>query len=155
MGEIEAMSMAVKILEKVTNVRNPDTHEQPAKVYLQEKVSLLQISDPKAKAMNLLKEVAVKTHSKALQKLATEIGSFAGPFDKIKAMIQKMVFRLMAEQKDEDDHKNWCDLELEKTNESKDDKDNKMELLNTKIDTAKADIAELTQSITDNEEEIS
>merc|ERR1740138_848919 len=29
-GEIEAMSMAVKILSKVTNVRNPDTHEVPA-----------------------------------------------------------------------------------------------------------------------------
>merc|ERR1719353_2669086 len=154
-GEIEAMSMAVKILAKVTNVRNPDTHEQPKKVYLQKEASLLQITDPKEKAVALLKEAAGKTHSKALQKLATEIGAFAGPFDKIKAMIQKMVFRLMAEQKDEDDHKNWCDLELEKTNESKDDKDNRMEMLNTKIDTAKADIAELTQSITDNEEEIS
>merc|ERR1719311_346450 len=32
-GEIEAMQMAVKILSKVTNVRNPDTHEVPAKVY--------------------------------------------------------------------------------------------------------------------------
>merc|ERR1719502_323707 len=155
MGEIEAMSMAVKILEKVTNVRNPDTHEQPAKVYLQEKVSLLQISDPKAKAMNLLKEVAVKTHSKALQKLATEIGAFAGPFDKIKAMIQKMVFRLMAEQKDEDDHKNWCDLELEKSNTSKDDKDNKMELLNAKIATAEAEVADLTKEIADDDQSAS
>jgi len=155
MGEIEAMSMAVKILEKVTNVRNPDTHEQPAKVYLQEKVSLLQISDPKAKAMNLLKEVAVKTHSKALQKLATEIGAFAGPFDKIKAMIQKMVFRLMAEQKDEDDHKNWCDMELEKSNESKDDKDNRMELLDAKIATANADVAKLTKEIADDDQSAS
>merc|ERR1719456_2224846 len=155
MGEIEAMSMAVKILEKVTNVRNPDTHEQPAKVYLQEKVSLLQISDPKAKAMNLLKEVAVKTHSKALQKLATEIGAFAGPFDKIKAMIQKMIFRLMAEQKDEDDHKNWCDLELEKSNESKDDKDNRMELLNAKIASANAEVADLTNEIADDDESVS
>merc|ERR1719482_487568 len=155
MGEIEAMSMAVKILEKVTNVRNPDTHEQPAKVYLQEKVSLLQISDPKAKAMNLLKEVAVKTHSKALQKLATEIGAFAGPFDKIKAMIQKMVFRLMADQKDEDDHKNWCDMELEKSNESKDDKDNRMELLDAKIATANADVAKLTKEIADDDQSAS
>merc|ERR1719321_1913597 len=32
-----------------------------------------------------------------------------------------MIFRLMAEQKDEDDHKNWCDLETEKSTESKDD----------------------------------
>merc|ERR1719421_2790267 len=120
--------MAVEILAKVTNVRNPDTHEQPKKVYLH-------------------KEAAGKTHSKALQKLATEIGAFAGPFDKIKAMIQKMVFRLMAEQKDEDDHKNWCDMELEKSNTSKDDKDNKMELLNAKIATAEAKIQKLAEDI--------
>merc|ERR1719443_2094441 len=33
-----------------------------------------------------------------------------------------MIFRLMAEQKDEDDHKNWCDLETEKNTESNDEK---------------------------------
>jgi hypothetical protein len=154
MGEIEAMSMAVKILAKVTNVRNPDTHEQPKRVYLQTETSLLQVDDPKAKAMNLLKEVAVRTHSKALSKLATEISTFEGPFDKIKAMIQKMVFRLMAEQKDEDDHKNWCDLELEKSNESKDDKDNKMELLNNKIASANADVADLTKEIADDDQSV-
>merc|ERR1719281_1545159 len=155
MGEIEAMSMAVEILAKVTNVRNPDTHEQPKKVYLQKEVSLLEITDPKEKAVALLKEAAGKTHSKALQKLATEIGAFAGPFDKIKAMIQKMVFRLMAEQKDEDDHKNWCDMELEKSNTSKDDKDNKMELLNAKIATAEADVADLTKGIAADDESAS
>merc|ERR1719230_2268014 len=155
MGEIEAMSMAVKILAKVTNVRNPDTHEVPKKVYLQKDVSFLQINDPKAKAMNLLKEVAVRTHSKALQKLATEISTFEGPFDKIKAMIQKMVFRLMAEQKDEDDHKNWCDMELEKSNTSKDDKDNKTELLNAKIATAEAEVADLTKGIAEDDESAS
>merc|ERR1719181_1777995 len=147
-GEIEAMSMAVKILSKVTNVRNPDTHEVPAHPpYGFAQVSFLQINDPKAKAMNLLKTVATKTHSKALQKLATEIGSFDGPFDKIKGMIQKMIFRLMAEQKDEDDHKNWCEMELEKSTESKDDKDNRMELLNAKLATANARTVELAEEI--------
>merc|ERR1719214_83897 len=100
--------------------------------------------------MNLLKEVAVKTHSKALQKLATEIGSFAGPFDKIKAMIQKMIFRLMAEQKDEDDHKNWCDMELEKSTESKDDKDNRINMLKKKVAEHDAAIKKLIKAITEN-----
>merc|ERR1719238_1614069 len=67
-------------------------------------------------------------------------------------MIQKMVFRLMAEQKDEDDHKNWCDMELEKSNTSKDDKDNKMELLEAKIASANGEMAELTQAIAEDEE---
>jgi hypothetical protein len=70
-------------------------------------------------------------------------------------MIQKMVFRLMAEQKDEDDHKNWCDLELEKTNESKDDKDNRMELLNNKIANANAEVAKLTGEIAEDDQSVS
>merc|ERR1719265_1170098 len=118
-------------------------------------VSFLQLEDPKTKAMNLLKEVATKTHSKALQKLATEIGSFEGPFDKIKAMIQKMIFRLMAEQKDEDDHKNWCDGELEKSNEAKDDKSEKVDMFTKKIAELDAAIKKLIKQITENNDKSS
>merc|ERR550537_987275 len=73
--------------------------------------------------MNLLKEAAKKSHSKALEKLAAQIGTFAGPF--------------------------------EKTNESKDDKDNKMELLNAKIATANADVADLTKEISEDDKSVS
>jgi hypothetical protein len=79
--------------------------------------------------------------------LATEIGSFEGPFDQIKNMIQKMRFRLMAEQKDGDDHKTWCDSEPEQNNESKDNEDNCMELRNTKHNSANAEAAALTEDI--------
>merc|ERR1719217_1326786 len=128
------MDMAVKILSKVTGVRNPDEHEIPAKLLEATSrvdqdtasyeaktagISFLQLEDPKTKAVNLLKKAATMAHSKALQKLAQEISTYDGPFDKIKQMIQKMIFRLMSEQKDEDDHKNWCDMEMEKSTESK------------------------------------
>merc|ERR1719231_488835 len=115
-GEIKAMGMAIKILGKVTGVRNPDEHEIPQKALMEAtarveqdsasfraSISFLQIEDPKTKAVNLLKKAATEAHSKALQKLAQEISSFDGPFDKIKQMIQKMIFRLMSEEKDEDD----------------------------------------------------
>merc|ERR1719475_21746 len=95
--------------------------------------SFLQIEDPKTKAVNLLKKAASQAHSKALQKLAQEISTYDGPFDKIKQMIQKMIFRLMSEQKDEDDHKNWCDMEMEKSTESKEDKDEKINMLKSKV----------------------
>merc|ERR1719262_1390470 len=123
-GEIKAMEMAAKILSKVTGVRNPDEHKIPKKALMEATsrveqdtasyeakmagISFLQLDDPKTKAVNLLKTAASMAHSKALQKLAQEISTFDGPFDKIKQMIQKMIFRLMSEQKDEDDHKNWC-----------------------------------------------
>merc|ERR1719272_1193997 len=79
-GEIKAMDMAVKILSKVTGVRNPDTHDIPKKALMEATsrvdrdtasyeaktlgVSFLQLEDPKAKAVNLLKTAASHAHSK-------------------------------------------------------------------------------------------
>merc|ERR1719386_318299 len=170
-GEIKAMDMAVKILSKVTGVRNPDEHEIPAKALLEATahvdqdtasyeakmagISFLQLEDPKTKAVNLLRKAATQAHSKALQKLAQEISTFDGPFDKIKQMIQKMIFRLMSEQKDEDDHKNWCDMEMEKSTESKEDKDEKIDLMKTKISEHDAAIKLLVKQITENNEKSS
>merc|ERR1719407_433028 len=162
-GEIKAMGMAAKILSKVTGVRNPDEHEIPKKALMeatarveqdsasfQAAVSFLQINDPKVKAVNLLKKAATAAHSKSLQKLAQEISTYDGPFDKIKQMIQRMIFRLMSEQKDEDDHKNWCDMEMEKSTESKEDKDEKVKMLKKKVAEHDAAIKKLIKQITEN-----
>jgi chromosome segregation ATPase len=117
--------------------------------------SFLQIDDPKAKAVQILVAEAHKLHSKALQRLAQEVSAhLGGPFDKIKAMIQKMIFRLMAEQKDEDDHKNWCDMELEKSEESKEDKEGKKEELEKKMDAAEAKTIALAEEISVLQEEV-
>merc|ERR1719463_868429 len=69
-------------------------------------------------------------------------------------MIQKMIFRLMAEQKDEDDHKNWCDLETEKSTESKDDKSEKVNMMKIKISEYDAEIKKATKKITENEDKV-
>merc|ERR1740138_1297464 len=117
--------------------------------------SFIQIDDPKAKAVQILLAEAEKVHSKSLRRLAQQISAhLTGPFDEINQMIQKMIFRLMAEQKDEDDHKNWCDLELEKSVESRDDKAEKKEELNDKIAEAKAKVIELTEEVVTLEEEV-
>merc|ERR1719174_1641033 len=144
-GEIEAINVAIKILAKVADVRteasdNPVPPPSP--------VALLQVSkdsaDPKMKAVNLLRETAKVTHAKALERLAQEIQAhLTGPFDEINQMIQKMIFRLMSEQKDEDDHKNWCDQELEKTEVMQDDKEDKVTFLAESIDELKAKIGQI------------
>merc|ERR1719454_1948904 len=163
-GELEAMAVAKKILSKVTGVRNPDTHEIPTKALLEatahvsrdtvdlrtRAVSFLEVRDPRVKAVNLLREAARQAHSKSLQKLAQEISVYDGPFDKIKAMIEKMIFRLMGEQKDEDEHKLWCDMETEKSTESKDDKADKVNLMTTKVNEMDAAIKLLVKQITEN-----
>jgi len=168
-SEIKALGMAQKILSKVTGVRNPDTHEIPQKSLSQVAStidqdtasfhsaiapSFLQVDDPKAKAVTLLRKAAEHSHSKALQKLAQEISTYNGPFDQIKQMIQKMVFRLMAEQKDEDDQKNWCDLETEKSTESKANKKDKMTLYQDKIAEMDSAIKELVNKISDNDDRV-
>merc|ERR1719240_421990 len=102
------------------------------------------------RAVNFLRAEARVTHSKALERLAQEVSAhLTGPFDEVNNMIQKMIFRLMAEQKDEDDHKNWCDLELEKTNSSKVNKEEKIEALTAKIDDAQATVQKLMEDIKD------
>lgn len=147
-GEIEAINVAIKILAKVADVRTeaPSNPVPPASPldFLQVDVT----TDPKMKAVVYLRQKAAQLHAKALERLAQEVQAHLGsPFDLINNDIQKMIFRLMAEQKDEDEHKHWCDLELEKTQVSIDDKQDKMDDLQAKIDDAEAKIGELTEEI--------
>lgn len=147
-NEMEAMEAAIKILAKASGVRteapnNPTLPPSPE--------SFLQLSDPQSnRAINLLRETARKVHSKSFARFAEEVALKAkGPFDKVNNMIQKMIFRLMAEQKDEDDHKNWCDLEITKTKNSKTNKEEKIELLEAKIKDGKATVDKLAEEITE------
>jgi len=157
--EIKAIDAGVKILAKVTGVRTgaPENPVMPAAPvdaptdFVQEGfAAAFPQSDPRARAVTLLKSEATRLHSKAFQRFATELEArVAGPFDEVNNMIQKMIFRLMAEQKNEDDHKNWCDLELEKTSASKLNKEDKIVELGLKITEAQTSVGELTQQIVD------
>ena len=151
--EIEAMGKAIEILSKVTGVRTPESKG----------ISLIQISkkisDPKAAIVNLLRKAGSSKQTAALEKLAEKIAALkqtpgSGTFDQIKNMIQKMIFHLMAEQKDEDDHKNWCDKELETTTMMKADKETKRDTLQASIDVLTQEIADLKVKITENQEAV-
>jgi hypothetical protein len=63
-------------------------------------------------------------------------------------MIEKMIFRLMDEQKKEDEHKHWCDQEIEKTETMQSDKTDKIAELKTEIDVQTATVSKLTDEIT-------
>jgi hypothetical protein len=147
-GEIEAINVAIKILAKVADVRteapsNPVPPASPLEFFQVDATT-----DPKMKAVVYLRQKAASLHAKALERLAQEVQAHLGsPFDIINNDIQKMIFRLMAEQKDEDEHKHWCDLEIEKTQVSIDDKQDKMDDLQAKIDDAESTVGELTEEI--------
>jgi hypothetical protein len=144
-----AMAQAVEVLEKITGVRTPESKG----------IGLLQISkkveDPKMAIVNLLRKAGNTKRTEALAKLADKIAALkqtpgSGVFDQIKNMIQKMIFHLMSEQKDEDDHKNWCDKELDQTSKMKSDKEDRKEELETSMAQLSAEIEELSTSIKDN-----
>jgi len=150
-NEIAAIEMAVKILAKVGGVRteapgNPVPPASPVD-FLQ---TVADSSDPKMKAVVYLRQQAQVLHASALERLAQQVAAHLGdPFGEVTNMIEKMIFRLMAEQKDEDDHKNWCDQELEKTDTSINDKKDKVESLTSKLEEDKATVQELTEEIKD------
>mmetsp|Transcript_60699 Transcript_60699/g.95680 ORF Transcript_60699/g.95680 Transcript_60699/m.95680 type:complete len:708 (+) Transcript_60699:103-2226(+) len=147
-NEIEAMDAAIKILGKSTGVRTeaPENPIPPASP-----VSFLQISastDPKMKAVALLREAAENSHSRALERLAVEVQAhLKGPFDAVNNMIEKMIFRLLDEQKKEDEHKLWCDEEIKKTETMKEDKEQKIADLKAEIELQNAKVSQLTDEI--------
>merc|ERR1719502_2345448 len=144
------MDQAMKILSKSTGVRtaapgNPVPPPSPA-MFLQLKIK--SSSDPKMKAVALLKQTAQEQHSRALERLAVEVAAHLnGPFDQVNNMIQKMIFRLMDEQKQEDEHKNWCRKEIEKTKTMQDDKNEKISDLKAEIKVENGEVAKLTNEI--------
>jgi len=150
-NEIAAMDVAMEILSKATGIRtappgNPVPPPSPT--------AFLQIidsgSNPKMAAVQVLREAAQASHSRALERLAVEVSAhLSGPFDQVNNLVEKMIFRLMDEQKQEDEHKHWCDQELEKTNVMLDDKADKIKDLKAEIKKETATVGKLTEEIKD------
>jgi hypothetical protein len=158
--EITAMDEAKKILGKATGVRteppdNPIPPASPVADFLQLSPGDDQLYKRKMTAVLVLREAAQRVHSRALERLAVEVGShLTGPFGAVNNMIEKMIFRLMDEQKKEDEHKAWCDQELEKTDVMKADKEDKIADLSAEIKAQTAAVSQLTEDIKASEEMI-
>lgn len=162
--EREAIAKAIEILAEVSGVRtekpeNPVPPPSPLEAegdaaagaeFMQLLGSPVQAAEARQSAINLLRQAAKRGHNKALAEFAEQVNTMKpSQFDEVQQMIQKMIFRLMAEQKDEDEHKAWCDLEIEKTNISHSEKEEKIEELEAKIKTDKAKEVLLGQEIQD------
>merc|ERR1719310_2188005 len=155
------MSEAIEALEKVTGVRTPEDKASGD-------LKLLQLgrrdADPALNnIVNLLRKAGSTKQTAALSKLADKIAALrqsagqtpgSGVFDQIKNMIQKMIFHLMSEQKDEDDHKHWCDKELNITEMMIVDKTKTKNALDATINQLTAEIDSLTTAIKDNTKSI-
>lgn len=144
--EIEAIKKGIEILGKATGVRT-EAPSNPVLPVSPVAASFLQ-SDPKTRVLNALRQEAARVHSKSFTRFTEQLAArMGGPFDEINDMIQKMIFRLMAEQKDEDEHKSWCDTELSKTNTAIEDKTGKITKLDLEIQADQASAQELGTEI--------
>merc|ERR1712129_127791 len=107
--EMEAMKVAIKILAKVTGVRTeaPGNPVPPPSPVKGDALMQFAASDPKMRAVQLLRTAAAASHSQPIERLAQEVAMhLKWPFDQINNLVQKMIFRLVAKQNGEDDHKN-------------------------------------------------
>jgi len=127
--ENEAMRVAMEILQQVTGVRAAHV---PVASFLQ----LAPGTTPQERAFALLRTVAQQTHSTALARLAAELKVTKGPFDQVLNMIQKLVDQLKKEQRDDDNHNDWCENEWKVSTDAEEDKTSKRDALVAKTDEA-------------------
>eukprot|EP00927_Polykrikos_kofoidii_P028912 TRINITY_DN250_c0_g1_i3.p1 TRINITY_DN250_c0_g1~~TRINITY_DN250_c0_g1_i3.p1 ORF type:complete len:713 (-),score=149.42 TRINITY_DN250_c0_g1_i3:51-2138(-) len=151
--ELEAMGAAVEILARVTGVRttppsNPSLPPAPVESTQAGAAIFLQIRNPMQRAVAMLRTKALKLNSKYLIRVAGELSSHMDdPFNAVNNMIEKMIFHLMGEQTDEDNHKNWCDKEMNTTNSSRLDKEEKLDELSANLEVARAKVQLLANDV--------
>jgi chromosome segregation ATPase len=165
-GETAAMQQAIEILEKVTGVRSPEEKGITPTFTQLKAVQVRKHKDPTAGIIAVLRKVKGGKNM-ALSKLADKIEKLgkqmpgSGTFDQIKNMIEKMIFHLIDEQKNEDEHKHWCDKEITNTElmikektEKSEDADSTITQLAEKIQNLKNGIKENQDFIAETTEEI-
>merc|ERR1719161_3335089 len=163
-GELEAMSQAIEILEKVTGVRSPESKGVTPTAVIPDftqlsSVHAKKVKDPRAKVVAVLRKAGSNKATAALSKLADKIEKLkqmpgSGMFDSIKNMIQKMIFHLMDEQKNEDEHKHWCDKEITNTELMLTEKKEKKLDAETTITQLAEKIQNLKNGITENQDAV-
>jgi len=156
-----AITRAIEILTDVSGLRNPETQEISSNKggKTASEISFVQLAAAPSKVDSAIERAAqmlssIKSKDAMLLKISTQVRGMItdkrntkGAFKAIKNEIQKLIFRLNKEQQDEDQHKNWCDTEVQKTWISKEDKD-------ATIATIKGKIAELEKQIANTKKRI-
>merc|ERR1719443_2092280 len=151
--ELEVLAKAKQILAETTTGAVEETYS-----FLQEAtVSRLRTRADLAhvEVISLIKNLARKHHSKALEKLASQIqvlmqyGAKFGddPFKKVKGLITELIDRLMAEAAAEATEKAYCDEQMAKTEAKKSDLETDIASLTAKIDKAAAASAKLKEEV--------
>merc|ERR1719335_406891 len=112
--------------------------------------------------VNAIKSLAAKTRSTQLAQLASRIGAVIrygsangdDPFAKVKGLIVEMIDKLMKEAADEASFKAYCDEEMAKTEQKKNELNADIDKLNSKLDTLSARSAALKEDVAELQKEL-
>merc|ERR1740138_1926441 len=101
--------------------------------------------------VSFVKKLAQKHHSAALAQLASRIAAIArfgsDPFTKVKGLIQDMIIKLESEAQAAATEKAWCDEQMAKTETKKQELDEDIAKLTTKLDQATARSTQLKAEV--------
>merc|ERR1719420_1030407 len=109
-------------------------------------------ADRRDKVVTLLKNLAGKHHSYALQQMSSMARS--DPFVKIRGLIEDMIAKLLKEAQEEATQKAFCDEEMGKSKKSQAEKQAKIDEYQVRIDKASTTIATLTEEVKTLEAEV-
>merc|ERR1719473_279163 len=145
-GELTAINKAIEIMssDKVSG----GTQHLPSLV--QDGVSFAQLRANERSALQnrvaiFLNDRAERTNSRILSLIAVKVGE--DPFKKITKMIRDMITKLMEEANEEAEHKGFCDTEMGKNKNTRDEKTEKVEKLTALIEELTASITKLGEQI--------
>merc|ERR1719236_316105 len=117
-----------------------------AKVHALSKIQARDDEDSKSRALRSIEQLGRKLHSTALVSLAYRAAS--DPFGKVRSMIEDMIAKLLQEAAEEATQKAFCDKEIGESNASKDEKQGKLDKVNSRLEKAESTIASLTEQVT-------
>jgi len=150
--ELSAVRQAYEVLS------NPDAQAAMGKAaMLQNGPPMLgdeEDTDRRNKMTAFLKQEAGLYKSQVLEQLADRAESGADPFAKVKGMVQDLIAKLLNEAAEESSHKSWCDEEQGKSEKSKTEKGEKVEILQGRLDQATAGAEKLSEDVTSLQQEV-
>merc|ERR1719183_1041829 len=106
----------------------------------------MQDEDPKSRALRSIEQLGRKLRSTALISLSYRASS--DPFGKVRSMIEDMIAKLLQEAAEEATQKAFCDKEIGESKASKDERQGKLDKVNSRLEKAESTIATLTEQVT-------
>jgi chromosome segregation ATPase len=148
-GELKTIAEATKILLETSAGAVAQTYsltQITSSSTMQSRADLARME-----VVSFVKKLSKQYHSVALAQLASKIAAVArygdDPFTKVKGLIQDMIIKLESEAQASATEKAWCDEQTAKTEAKKQELDEDIAKLTTKIDQATARSTQLKASV--------